>query len=101
MAKGAGSVVSGVIHILKKLYGHTEVQENSGCDSSLDSESSVGLKSANLLLGLLRGGDCTILAWLNVLVVLLNVHPPNILYVYQIENKGPGRGAGVAGSLMN
>jgi hypothetical protein len=43
---------------LKSGRSHTEVQEDSGGDGLLDGKGSLGLEGANLLLRLLRGGDC-------------------------------------------
>lgn len=40
----------------------TEVEEDSGSDGLLDGKGSLGLQGADLLLGLLRGGDCITLA---------------------------------------
>lgn len=51
-------IVSTALRRTEKLVRRTEVQENSGGDSTLDCEGSIGLKGADLLLGLLRGGDC-------------------------------------------
>lgn len=43
---------------MKRERSRTEVQEDSGGDGLLDGKGSLGLEGANLLLGLLRGGDC-------------------------------------------
>lgn len=60
----------------------TEVEEDSGSDGLLDGKGSLGLQGADLLLGLLRGGDCATLAHHkspSLCHCCLNIHPPNIL----------------------
>jgi hypothetical protein len=47
----------------RKVTKHTEVEENSSGNGALNCKGSVGLKSADLLLRLLRGGDCDRLVW--------------------------------------
>jgi hypothetical protein len=59
----------------------TEVKEDNSGDGALNGESSIGLEGADLLLGLLRGGDYDRSVYCSVTRSVCNLHPPNILYV--------------------